>query len=252
MGGGKLERDCESMSGPDQFAPRDEHSEPFSYTRPQAKTQPQFASSCADAGAQQGGAASIRVRLLQILMRGNDYVPHAGRGDRDSPAASACDDTASWLDDAAARAWGAFAAIAHFEGHDFCRRLSPWHAALRAHSASPPSSSWLICPASWAALTLMMRKWALDFPPTRSMLCHAAWSPALDILLPPSAAVFAAAAGTDSSDSSQYQLAAAMRQRRVFFEAYIRHRCPRCSPSLPRASEMSSATPSLQPSCSVS
>jgi len=252
VGGGQLERDCQSVSGRDQFAQRDEHSEPFSYTRPQAETQPPVPSSFTDAGGQQGAAASIRARLLQILMRGNGNDPHAGCGDRDSPAASACDDAASWLDDAAARAWGAFAAIAHFEGHDFCRRLSPLHAALRAHSASPPSSSWLICPASWAALTLMMRKWALDFPPSRSMLCHASWSPALDILLPPSAAVFEAAASMHSSDSSAHQLAAAMRQRRVFFEAYIQHRCPRCSPSLPRASEMSSATPSLQPSCSVS
>lgn len=147
-------------------------------------------------------------------------------------SAAGCKCACSCTSNAAARAWGAFAALAYDEGDDFCRRLSPFHIALRTHSASASSTSWLICPSSWVSLTLMMRMWALDSPATRSMLCHAAWSPAFDILLPPSSAVFTSAAASaagagaadDGSHSAAYQLAAAMRQRPVFFEAYIRHR----------------------------
>jgi hypothetical protein len=171
----------------------------------------------------------MRSRLLQVFMRGR-----AGEARECVPDASAagCECACSCTSNAAARAWGAFAALAYDEGDGFCRRLSPFHIALRTHSASASSTSWLICPASWVSLTLMMRMWALDSPATRSMLCHAAWSPAFDILLPPSSAVFtsaaASAAGVEAADDGShlaaYQLAAAMRQRPVFFEAYIRHR----------------------------
>jgi hypothetical protein len=171
----------------------------------------------------------MRSRLLQVFMsRGGG---EARKCDPDADAAG-CECARSCSSNAAARAWGAFAALAYDEGDNFCRRLSPFHIALRSHSASASSSSWLICPSSWVALTLMMRTWALDTPVTRSMLCHAAWSPAFDILLPPSSAVFttaaASAAGVEDADNGShvaaYQLAVAMRQRRVFFEAYILHR----------------------------
>lgn len=189
----------------------------------------------------QGGAISLPSRLLHILMRGHDDTAVSCNGDRDA----ACGDARSWIDDAAARAWGALAAVAHDEGDDFCLRMSPFHAALRLHSSSVTSVSWLICPSSWLALTFMMRTWALDFPPTRSTLCHAAWSPMFDILLPPSSAVFAAAvaeaavagtageAGSGAGDSAAYQLAVAMRRRHVFVEAYTRHRCSSLPLSFP-------------------
>ena len=144
-------------------------------------------------------------------------------------AAAAGGNSRHSIDDAAARAWGSIAAAAHAAGDTFCRQLSPYHAALRMHTATPASISWLTCPASWATLTFMMGAWARDSPhsPSRSLMCHAAWSPLFDVLLPPSAAVFdaaAAAAGGTASYSAAYQLAAAMRQRHVFVTAYTLHR----------------------------
>ena len=143
------------------------------------------------------GGVSLRTRLLRILMKGHAEISRACNDDQD---VIACGDGSAWIDDAAARAWGALAASAYNEGNDFCSQLSPYHAALRSHSGNMYSTSWLICPASWLTLTIMMRTWALDFPPTRSMLCHTAWSPMFDILLPPSSAVFAKTAASAAGD----------------------------------------------------
>lgn len=202
----------------------------LNFPKPFPQDQPPIPScSCLREGQTESQDITMRSRLLQVFMRRG--AGEARECDPDADAAG-CQCARSSGSNAAARAWGAFAALAYDEGDTFCRRLSPFHMALRSHSASATSSSWLICPSSWVSLTLMMRTWALDSPVTRSMLCHAAWSPAFDILLPPSSAVFttaaASAAGVEEADDGShvaaYQLAVAMRQRRVFFEAYIQHR----------------------------